>query len=82
MFELVYHGGGGFSWSEVMNMPVSERRLNIRFINDHLDKVKEAREENQVITANKPKISKPPAMASQGDKSQVPTYTSTVKSKK
>ena len=63
-------------------MPVSERRLNIRFINDHLEAVKEAREEREIVTANKPKISKPPAVINNGDKPPTPTYTSTVKSKK
>ena len=65
-----------------MSMPVSERRLNIKFINDHLEAVKEAREEREVVTANKPKISRPPALASQGDIPPTSTYTSTVKSKK
>lgn len=81
MFELVYHGGGGFSWSEVMSMPISERKLNIRFINEHLDKVKEAREDRETITADKPKISRPPNVK-QNDTAPKPTYTSTVKSKK
>ena len=64
-----------------MDMPVSERKLNIRFINEHLEKVKEAREEREVITANKPKVSKPPAVK-QSEVAPKPTYTSTVKSRK
>ena len=63
-------------------MPVSERRLNIRYINDHLEKVKEAQQEREVITANKPKIQRPPAVAAQESKQPTATYTSTVKSKK
>lgn len=82
MFELVYHGGGGFTWSEVMSMPVSERKLNLRFINDHLEKVREAREEREIITADKPKISKPPTMKGKDEVVAKPTYTSTVKSRK
>lgn len=65
-----------------MSMPVSERRLNLRFINDHLEKVREVREEREIVTANKPKVSKPPAVTPNGDKPPTPTYTSTVKSKK
>jgi len=65
-----------------MDMPVSERRLNINFISDHLDKVKEAREEREIITADKPMINKPPSVIKSGDKPPTPTYTSTVKSKK
>lgn len=60
-------------------MPISERRLNIRFINEHLGQVKEAREERQIITADKPKISKPPTVNQTISK---PTYTSPAKSKK
>lgn len=62
-------------------MPISERKLNIRFINEHLDKVKEAREERETITADKPKISRPPSVK-QNETVPKPTYTSTVKSKK
>ena len=58
VFELTYHGGGGFSWSEVMDMPVNERRLNIRFINEHLEKLQEIRNERQTVTADKPLISR------------------------
>lgn len=79
VFELTYHGGGGFSWSEVMDMPISERRLNIRFINEHLQKVQEIREQNQTITADKPLVKKPAINTT--DKTQ-PTYTSKIKTKK
>ncbi len=77
MFELTYHGGGGFSWSEVMDMPVAERRLNIKFITEHLEKLQEIRNERQTVTADKPLLAKP------GIKSQdvTPTYTSKVKKK-
>lgn len=64
-----------------MDMPVSERRLNIRYINEHLDKIKEAQQEREVITANKPKIQRPPSVAAQKEAPKA-TYTSTVKSKK
>jgi hypothetical protein len=57
-FELVYHGGGGFSWSEVWNMPVLHRRFNIKKINAHLEKLEQMRNEaNQVVT-NKTDMSK------------------------
>ena len=79
VFELTYHGGGGFSWSEVMDMPINERRLNIKFINEHLKKVQEIQQENQMVTADKPLITKPNIKSSDDSK---PTYKSTVKSKK
>ena len=77
MFELTYHGGGGFSWSEVMEMPIRERRLNIQFINEHLEKLQEIRGDQQMVTANKPLISKPNIKAP----NDTPTYTSKVKRK-
>jgi len=42
-----------------MDMPVNERRLNIRFINEHLEKLQEIQNERQTVTADKPLISKP-----------------------
>ncbi len=56
-------------------MPISERRLNLRFINEHLEKMQEIRKEQQTVTADKPLISKP------NIKSPVesPTYVSKVK---
>lgn len=45
--DLTYHGGGGFTYSEVYNMPIYLRRYSIRRINDHLKKQKEAQEKAQ-----------------------------------
>lgn len=56
-------------------MPVSERRLNIKFITEHLEKLKEIRDEQQVVTADKPLISKPNI----SPRDQPPTYSTTVK---
>ena len=50
VFELTYHGGGGFSYSEVWNMPVSHRRYNLKKINEYLDKVEEMRERDKKLT--------------------------------
>jgi hypothetical protein len=47
VFELVYHGGGGFSWSEVWNMPVPHRRFNLKKINAYLEQVQELKDEQQ-----------------------------------
>lgn len=60
-------------------MPVSERRLNLKFINEHLTKLQEAQQENQIVTADKPLLSKPGIKSAE---KQTPTYTSKVKSKK
>jgi hypothetical protein len=58
-------------------MPISERRLNLRFINEHLEKLQEIRQEQQTVTADKPLISKPNIKA----KEESPTYVSKVKKK-
>jgi len=62
-----------------MDMPINERRLNIKFINEHLKKVQEIQKDNQMVTADKPLITKPNIKSPDDSK---PTYKSTVKSKK
>jgi hypothetical protein len=58
-----------------MDMPISERRLNLKFINEHLEKMQEIRNEQQTVTADKPLISKPNIKP----KEEAPTYVSKVK---
>jgi hypothetical protein len=62
-----------------VDMPINERRLNIKFINEHLKKVQEIQKDNQMVTAEKPLITKPNIKSADDSK---PTYKSTVKSKK
>jgi hypothetical protein len=51
VFELTYHGGGGFTYSEVWNMPVIHRRFNLKKIKEYLNKVQEMRDQqNQKVT--------------------------------
>ena len=51
VFELTYHGGGGFTYSEVWNMDVNKRRFNLKKINEHLERVEEVRnDKNKKIT--------------------------------
>jgi hypothetical protein len=53
VFELIYHGGGGFGYFEVWNMPVPHRRFNLKKINEHLKKVQEIRDQqSQKVTEN------------------------------
>ena len=59
-----------------MDMPIGERRLNIKFINEHLQKLQEIQQERQLVTADKPMISKPDIKQLDG---MTPTYTSKVK---
>ena len=53
VFELTYHGGGGFGYFEVWNMPVPHRRFNLKKINEYLKKVQDIRDEqSQKVTEN------------------------------
>ena len=58
VFELTYHGGGGFTYSEVWNMDVSKRRFNLKKINDYLEKVEEIRNQDRQQVTNKTDMSK------------------------
>ena len=42
--DLTDHGGGGFIYSEVWQMPIMTRRFHIRKINEFLEKKTEAEE--------------------------------------
>jgi hypothetical protein len=56
--DLVYHGKGGFIYSEVWNMPVMTRRYHIRKINEFLEKKAEAEEKAMKGKSIDPKSSK------------------------
>jgi len=60
-------------------MPISERRLNIRFIKEHLEKMQEIRDSNKTVTADKPLMLNPNIDILNSSNA---TYSSTVKSKK
>ena len=45
--DLVYHGQGGFTYTEVYNMPIRYRKFHIEKINEYVDKVNEEREKVQ-----------------------------------
>jgi hypothetical protein len=81
VFELTYHGGGGFTYSEVWNMDVNKRRFNLKKINEYLERVEEVRnDKNKKITekTDPNKINIPEFAKS---KSEEPTFVSKVKSK-
>lgn len=82
VFELTYHGGGGFTYSEVWNMDVPKRRFNLKKINDYLEKVEEIRNsQNQVVTENTD-MSKFKIPDLVKNKLEEPTFVSKVKTKK
>jgi len=53
VFDLVYHGGGGFNYTEVWNMDIQKRKFNIKKIKEHLDRLQEAQNENNKIITEK-----------------------------
>jgi len=53
VFELTYHGGGGFTYSEVWHMDVPKRRFNLKKILEYLEKVEEMKNEGQQKLTNK-----------------------------
>tara|TARA_R100000664_G_C2737115_1_gene126338 strand:+ start:963 stop:1187 length:225 start_codon:yes stop_codon:yes gene_type:complete len=47
VFSLIFHGNGGFTWQDVMNMPIWLRAFYIRQINLHFKKQEEANKKQQ-----------------------------------
>ena len=83
IFELVYHGGGGFSYSEVWNMPVSHRRFSLKKINEYLAKVEEYKDKQKQTLTSKSDLTEVKIPESVNNASQKePTYVSKVKQKK
>lgn len=82
VFDLVYHGGGGFSYTEVWEMDIPKRRFNIKKINEHLERKRQMEEDQNNVLTDKsdnskmiiPEFAKPKAE----DK---PTFVSKVKPK-
>lgn len=83
IFELVYHGGGGFSYSEVWNMPVTHRRFNLKKINEYLEKVEEYKDKQKETLTEKSDLTtvKVPDQVNKASQKQ-PSYISKVKQKK
>lgn len=40
--EVVFHGGGGYIWSEVYNMPIYLRRFTLSKLKEHYTKANES----------------------------------------
>jgi hypothetical protein len=82
VFELTYHGGGGFTYSEVWNMDISKRRYNLKKINEYLDKVDELRNESRNKITEKTDTSKLKIPDFVKPKQEESTFVSKVKTKK
>jgi hypothetical protein len=82
VFELTYHGGGGFTYSEVWNMDVPKRRFNLKKINDYLEKVEEMRNQSRQQVTQNTDMSKFKIPDVVKTKLEEPTFVSKVKTKK
>ena len=84
VFELTYHGGGGFTYSEVWNMDVPKRRFNLKKINEYLEKLEEIRNKDREKITEKtdPKSLKFPDFVKPKQDKQPESFVSKVKSKR
>ena len=82
VFELTYHGGGGFTYSEVWNMDIGKRRFNLKKINEHLEKIEEIRNKDRQQVTEKTDMSKFKIPDIVKNKLDEPTFVSKVKNKK
>jgi hypothetical protein len=84
VFELTYHGGGGFTYTEVWNMDVPKRRFNLKKINEYLEKVEEVKNKDRQKVTEKtdPKSIKLPDFVKQKTEKTPDTFVSKVKSKR
>ena len=68
--EIVFHGKGGYTWSDVYSMPIWLRKFTFSQLKEYYDK--EAKEYSSRKTADTSKITRPDID---------PTYKSTVSKK-
>jgi hypothetical protein len=82
VFDLVYHGGGGFTYTEVWEMDVPKRRFNIKKINEHLERKRQMEEDSNNVLTDKSDNSKMiiPEFAKPKSEDK-PTFVSKVKPK-
>ena len=51
--EIVFHGGGGYDWNTVYNMPIWLRRFTFETLKEHFEKQNEEAEKQQNMLKNK-----------------------------
>jgi len=51
--EIVFHGGGGYDWDTIYNMPVWLRRFTFETLKEHFEKQNEEAEKQQNMLKNK-----------------------------
>ena len=60
IFDLVYHGNGGFNWSDVYDMPIWLRHYYIKSIENFIKKRNNAQEKANQSQKNSRSRSTPP----------------------
>jgi len=50
--EIVFHGGGGYDWHTVYEMPVWLRTFTFNSLKEHFDKIKEKQDERNNVMTN------------------------------
>jgi len=77
--EIVFHGGGGYDWHTIYEMPIWLRTFTFNSLKEHYDKIQEQKENQQNVMVNKQPSSKNLARPNIAPKS---AYTTTNKAPK
>ena len=51
--EIVFHGGGGYDWNTIYEMPIWLRTFTFNSLKEHYDKIQEQKENQQNLMVNK-----------------------------
>jgi len=70
--EIVFHGGGGYDWNTVYNMPIWLRRFTFETLREHFEKQNEEAEKQQNMMKNNGKSK---GELSRPNIASKPTYT-------
>jgi hypothetical protein len=79
--EIVFHGGGGYDWDTVYNMPVWLRKFTFEKLKEHYEKQQEAinKQQNTLKNVSNKELSKPDIAPK--PTTTTPTYTAKVPKK-
>ena len=77
--EIVFHGGGGYDWHTIYDMPIWLRTFTFNLLKEHYEKIKEQQESQKSIMVNKQSSNKELARPNISSK---PSYTTTSKAPK
>jgi hypothetical protein len=75
--DIIFHGGGGYDWNTIYNMPIWLRRFTFNKLKEHFDKQNEEAEKQQNMLSNKQNATKEIARPN-----IAPTYTTSKALKK